>query len=171
MSKLKFPHSAGWFVAGVAVAVLVIPTAVAGATAALTFTGIEGATGGTLANVTKAGQLEVTSAGASQMYVHTIDVNSALPSKIGPPAGDGLIITSIHIWENVTGCRYGMDIILHGIKTSIGSSSCTPGVTVLPFEPGLPIPTGQSLYVTGDGVGFSVVGYTVPASAVPAGSG
>jgi hypothetical protein len=48
--------AAGWFVAGVAVTLLLIPTTVGAVSAALTYTGIEG--GGTKANVTKAGQLQ-----------------------------------------------------------------------------------------------------------------
>jgi hypothetical protein len=56
VSRFKSLPAAGWFVAGVAVTLLLIPTTVGAVSAALTYTGIEG--GGTKANVTKAGQLQ-----------------------------------------------------------------------------------------------------------------
>lgn len=173
MSRLmsKFPHAAGWFAAGIGVAVLVIPTAVTGAASVLTYTGIEGATGGTLANVTKAGQLEVTPAGAGQIFVRTITggVNGD-PTELKPPAGDALIITGIHVFSSLSSCGYSIYLSVHGLKQIIGGFACTPGITVLPFSPGLPLSSGVPLSFLGRGVDFSVIGYTVPAAAVPAGA-
>jgi hypothetical protein len=167
--RLKIPQAVGWFAAGIAVAVFV-PTAVAGATAALTFTGIEGATGGTYANVTKAGQVEVAPAGASQMFVRTASgTTNGVPTTIGPPKGDALIITSIHVFGKLDGCTYLLYVDVRGIKETLSDTGCTPGVTVLPFDPGLPISSGSGLEVSG-GVYVTVVGYTVPASAVPPGN-
>jgi hypothetical protein len=175
MSRLKNVPALGWFIAGVMVTVLLIPTAAAGAAAALSYTGIEGATGGTHANVTGAGQLEVTAAGASQMFLKTVHAGgNGGPSLVGPPKGKALIVTSIHVSATTTGGgSYTLYFVVHGIKTTIENASCPPGVTVLPFDPGLPIPSGQALYAFGNllGVDVTVVGYTVPASAVPAGSG
>jgi hypothetical protein len=166
MSRIKIPDGAGWVVAGLLAVVLVLPSAVTGATAVLTYTGIEGATGGTHANVTHAGQLEVSSASPSQMFVQAeTGLKAGIPKQVFPPSGDALIITSVNFWGN-SSCSYSLFIYVHGIKTTIDSATCTPTGTVFPFDPGLVIVSGQALYILGYGsVSATVVGYTVPKSA------
>jgi hypothetical protein len=165
MSKLKIPHSAGWFVAGVLTAVLLIPSAVTGAASVLGYTGIEGATGGTYANVTRAGQVEVTNAGASQMFVHPIKSTALVPGGVGAPNGEALIITSVNVWGN-SGAQFQLYIVSKNVRVFIEEATATSAGTVIPFNPGLVIPAGQKIYISGDEVvNGTVVGYTVPASA------
>jgi hypothetical protein len=57
MSKLTRIPAPGWFVAGVLLAALLVPAS-AGAVSALSYNGIEGAGGGTYANVTKPGSTD-----------------------------------------------------------------------------------------------------------------
>ncbi len=87
---------AGWFVAGVAVAILLIPTA-AGAKAVLKYTGIEG-TSGNQADVTSAGQLQTAVAGPAAAYNQVIAVTNNMTQVIAdPPSGKALMITSIDV--------------------------------------------------------------------------
>jgi hypothetical protein len=167
MSRVKFLQATGFFVAGVAVAALIFPAAVSGAVAALTFTGIQGATGGTRANVTNAGQLQVTTAGVSQIFVRTTHGSlNEVPALVLPPLGDALVITSIEIWPTVSDCDLTISATVQGVNTRIATeATCTSGPTVLPYNPGLLIAPGHSLDVFG-AVSVTVVGYTIPNSAV-----
>ena len=86
------------------------------------------------------------------------------PTRLGKPLSLGTTVKTAD-------CGATLYIYLHGIKSVIGGASC-PGETVLPFDSGLPISSGGNLNALGvGGVEVTVVGYTVPASAVPAGSG
>lgn len=67
MSKVKSMPAIGWVVVGIAVAVLAVPT-VAGAKAALKFTGIEGSPSGNEADVTAANQLLTTTAQRRKIF-------------------------------------------------------------------------------------------------------
>jgi hypothetical protein len=162
MSKFKMAHPAGWFVAGVLVAVLIIPTAVSGASAVLSYTGIEGATGGTHANVTPAGQIEVAATAASQMFVRPLDGTSFIPAEIAPPKGDALIVTSINVW-GVSGGVLTIYLLAHGVKTTLDIATSSSAGLVIPFDPGLPVAAGGKLVISSDSaVHATVVGYTVP---------
>jgi len=182
MSRLKRMPAAGWFVAGVAVAVLAIPTTV-GAVVALKFTGIEG-TSTNKADVTPAGQLQVAPAAAASLYQGTYDVNyggGTTTEVATPPAGDALVVDVVHLMvfanpsagsyyylevESGTACSGGLVGSYHQalLAVALGSSDDT-------LSPGLVIPAGDSLCMTGYGTASitgSVSGYTIPAAAAPA---
>ncbi|MGO9559397.1 MAG: hypothetical protein ACLPQS_08190 [Acidimicrobiales bacterium] len=189
MSRFKYLPGAGWFVAGVAVTLLLIPTTVGAVSAALTYTGIEGVTGGTKANVTKAGQLQTALAGASQLF----NSASASVNQIGgnneqvvltAPAKSALIVETIHVNtnEDSTPGFSSHFYLFIGIGGSCANflkyngatweQTVNPpglGETDLPMSPGLVIPSGDSLCAGTEDidVDITVSGYTVAASAVP----
>jgi hypothetical protein len=178
MSKLKQVPRFGWFVIGIVVAVLLVPTGVAAAKAGLKFTGIQG-TSGSQADVTSAGQLQTATAapGAAFENLHTAGSMQTVVVAT-PPAGEALIITSVHV--NVWGLS-GTDPYVY-LTTRAGS--CTgstvsffdevdpsaSGMTVLPFDPGLPIPSTEVLCATAINLSANVetVGYSVASASVPA---
>jgi hypothetical protein len=170
---------AGWFVAGVAVAILLIPTAV-GAKTVLKYTGIEG-TSGNQADVTSAGQLQTAAAGPAAAYNQfTLVASGTTPVIAVPPAGKALMISSIDV------DAWALSTIDPYIEMFIDSSSaCTPpgqityvgeddpsasGNTVYPFNPGLPVPSGYYLCAQDESMysDVTVAGYTIPAGEVPA---
>jgi len=188
MFKLISKGSPGWFAAGVAAAALLIPAAV-GASTVLIVAGTVGISGGSTfpnasnhADVSQAGQILTTSATPHFYYLLESGFGGSLVHEIAaPPKGSALVVTSIHLDANPSGG------VPETFTTWVGKQGCggspllrvdrvvtaVDGETVLPYEPGVAIPSGTSLCgeldggVTSAGVGDStVVGYTVPAASV-----
>jgi len=94
-----------------------------------------------------------------------------------PPTGKALIVRQVRL--NVTLFSGGSAILIYpngncAAGSQIGAVSLnSTGLTVVPFDPGLAIPSGGSLAITIVGGSSSTValayvdGYTVPASEVP----
>ncbi len=183
MSRLKSMPAAGWFVAGVAVTILLVPTTV-GAVAAMKFVGIEG-TSSNKADVTGAGQLLTAPVDPSAMFQDaeigiSEDGVTSPPRNITPLGSTtGLIVTMIHVDVDATsagayvtftvngGPNCGSGAVVGTYSQSVNPAG--PGATELDLSPGLPIPAGDELCGVGAGATLfaSVSGYTVPASDVP----
>jgi len=178
MSKLKQMPRFAWFAIGIAVAVLLVPSGVAAAKAGLKFTGIQG-TSGSQADVTSAGQLQTAAAGPGAAFENlTTAVAGQTVVVATPPAGKALMITSVHV--NLWGLT-STDPYMY-LSTRTGSCTgptdsffdevdpATSGVSVLPYDPGLPIPSTEVLCVTATNLAANVeaVGYSVPSASVPA---
>jgi hypothetical protein len=188
LSKIKSVRGGTGFVVGLLVAMLVVPSVAVAAT--LRFTGIEGTNGTTStlnkAGVTSANQLETSSAGPSSAYSLEAAVDFLNDSWVvvaQPPSGDALMVTSIHVdtfYDPTTGPTEQpeptLDLALFtgscsgfiGFTDAISPS--TNGETVLPYDPGLPIPAGDSLcgFASNLQVSTTAVGYSVPSGSVPA---
>ena len=177
MFKLRNMPGVGWLVIGVCLTALVMPS-VAFAAGALKFTGIEG-TSTNKADVSSANQLLTASASPSH-YFATADVGlTATAQAIAiPPSGDGLVVTSVEL-ATYSDPSPAADYV----NLSIGNSTCTTfvgpyqhgatpsgiGETIIPFDPGLAIPSGDALCAAGLGLGVyvAVIGYTAPAADIP----
>jgi hypothetical protein len=162
---------------------MVIPVG-ALATAALTFKGIEG-TSGNKADVTGASQLLTATASPANFYdggdVETI-TSGEWNELASPPTGDALVITAIQIDVYSDPSPGPEDFVALGVQTGVCSEtrvgsyahSVNPGSVgpiELTFDPGIAVPSGDSLCQVTDGSVESenaAIGYTVPASDVPA---
>jgi hypothetical protein len=178
MSKIKNLSGMGWFIAGVAVTLLVLP-GVAEA-AGLKFTGIE-STSNNKAAVSAAGQLLTTAATPASFYQSSFaNYPGAFPTyaAVTRPAPADVVVTDIHIGTyspppsgNTT------------LDTFIGNSSCTSsygsfalsitptfGQTDIPINPGFLIPKHDVVCAAqvsaADNVILWVSGYTVPSGDV-----
>jgi hypothetical protein len=180
MSKFKNMPGVAWFVIGVCVTALVMPTA-AFAAGALKFTGIEG-TSGNKADVSPSGQI-LSAAASPANYYGSADVvvgSSDYVAIASPPSGDALVVTSIDddVYADPSPGAGQFDTFL------IGSSSCsanegiydhalnppTVGNIAVAFNPGLVVPSGDALCGLGGGSvegEADVIGYTVPAADAP----
>jgi hypothetical protein len=191
MSRFTSMPRAGWFAAGVAVAILLVPTAVGatvGVQTALRLTGIEG-TSGNEADVSGAGQLLTTEA-APTTYVQTTDVflpeNASNLSLVTQPTGNhALIITAIHV--NIFGMDDGAGKLpAVGLQITPGST-CPGGQETwahtidpasfgeidIPYAPGLVVAKGSALCGAGEGdvnATVTVSGYLVPSADAPTSS-
>jgi hypothetical protein len=178
----------GWFVAGVAVAVLLIPTAV-GAKAALKFTGIEG-TSSNQADVTSAGQLLTTEATPANLQTDSASIDPGFecdPVTAAPPTGDALVLRDlVNDFEDVpptgtyytyvtmlvepvstTNCSYSAAAFINNIQPEVN----TTGIVDYPFPVGYVIPNGYQLYLEGwNNIKDQVTtnGYLIPSSDAPA---
>jgi hypothetical protein len=181
MSKITNMSRPAWLIAGVAITVLLVP-AVAVATTGATI--LKGSPSGNKADVTPAGQLLSTTVDPSQFYQpFTAETYSGHQGILEAPSTAALVITSIRVdtFQNPTpgptdtmlfqieaGACAGTDVSPYGEVISPGGI----GETVLPLDPGLGIPAGDSLCVgSGGGIESYVTasGYTVPSSEVTAG--
>jgi hypothetical protein len=180
MPKLSEIPGAGWFVAGVAVAVLLIPASV-GAAVAFKYVGIEG-TSTNKVDVTPAGQLKVANAAPSSfLQSATVAVGQApnlTPVMVATP--EAVIVTVLHLQ---TAGLSGSGTTTFEIRSNSCSGSMVgsyqQNVTThvdgsevdVPLSPGLPIPAGDYLCASATAsTSTSVSGYAVPASSV-SGSG
>jgi hypothetical protein len=183
MARVRNMPRLGWFVAGVAVAILLVPSGVAGAKAVLKFTGIEGANGNQ-AGVTSAGQLQVAAADPSQFIQTALaapDTSDDLVPVAVPATGKALVISVIHVdtWINPSPGPAGFVVVeIHAGSTCtgdpIGSWTQTVhpqglGETDISLSPGLGIPSDDALCARANTLTayVSASGYTVPSSAVP----
>jgi hypothetical protein len=138
---------------------------------------IRSGTGTSTALVTKAGQLQSTMAGgASLVTVFGFPACSA-NGFYTIPAGKALIITGINFYNIATGSGPSeIDLTAGPISTPCqqllaGGLNDSPAETQSQtFQPGIPIPAGDSLGAIGNNQSGSlqVYGYLVPAAAVPA---
>ncbi len=170
----KVPRSA-WLVVGVCIAAIVMPTAAVASV--LTFTGIKG-TSGNKADVSTAGQVLTAPATPSNYYATgQVNLTGAVAVVATPPAGDGLVLTSldISVYNFTAGSNYQL---LMGNAACTGPVSgyghvFTPasgGDTEISFSPGLVIPSGDSLcgnLAGGASVAVTPVGYTGSSAAIP----
>lgn len=154
MSKLRNVPGVGWFAAGVALTVLLVPTTI-GAVVALGFTGIEG-TSTHKANVTSDGQLLTSTVNPTSLLQAGTSMTSTydlLPKRIqtGP-----VVITELHTaityWVTTpgNGIAYGYYVADSSCSKHYGSWSLTftPtgwGSTETPLLPGLAVPKGDAL--------------------------
>jgi hypothetical protein len=196
MTRIRSMPRSGWFVAGVAVAILLVPTAV-GAAAALTYTGIQGSNGNQ-AQVTGGGQLLTTEAlPANLLGSSSTDSASFIVSTSGgfeplfeAPTNKAVIV------ENLT-----LDVYLWTTSASISTfyqlfvstpSGCADddqvgnwfqylsptgyGVTQLSLAPGVAIPAGDALCEAGGTpsgtfeVSLTATGFLAPPNSVSSGT-
>jgi hypothetical protein len=184
VARIRNMPRLGWFVAGVAVAILLVPSGVAAAKAVLKFTGIEGANGNK-ADVTSAGQLQVAQADPSQ-FVQTAlalpDTTDDLVPVAVPTTANALVISVIHVdtWINPSPGPAGFVVVeIHAGSSCAGDPIGSWTQTVHPLalgeqdislSPGLGIPAGDALCARANTLTayVSASGYTVPSAAVPA---
>jgi hypothetical protein len=184
MSRIKNPPSVVWLVIGVLVTLLVVPTAAVAA--GLKITEVEG-TSTHVANVTSAGQLLTTEANPRDFFQNANEGPSTsgvfVPVAV-PPSPYALVVTTVHLdtyADPTPGFgQYAFLVVETGTSctgSDVGSyfQILNPGgigEIDIPVAPGLGIPSGDALCAESGGsvgIGASVSGYTVPASAVTAG--
>lgn len=188
MSRFNANGRPGWFAAGVALAVLLVPVTVAASTV-LVVSGtmrIEGqSTSPSSVNhvqVSQAGQMLTTPATPHEYYLRETGFSADWLHVIAaPPRGRALIVTSLHLDANPAAAS-GPEEFRAWISSGKGGCSgpqllsvdrvlsAVDGETVLPYEPGVAIPSGDVLCGEMDkGLGSgdtTAVGYSVPASSV-----
>jgi hypothetical protein len=185
LSRIRNMPRAGWFIAGVAITVLLVPSVAVAA--GLKFTGIEG-TSSSKANVTAAGQLLTTEVSPNNSFQSEAQNLAIQPSvtPIGvPQGGSALVVTEVHIdtiADPAPGSGDGVVVFVESgttcpsISNQVGNyvgvvNPPTVGETDFPLEPGVEVPAGDAMcafatdMVSADG---SVSGYTVPSSEVDA---
>jgi len=184
MSKIKNISAAGWLVAGVIAALLLVPTTAVAVTTA-TVSIIKGGTAMGEASVTPAHQLLSTTANPGA-YVNTGFVTSTggVVIVVSPPSGDALIVNTIHIDTQSDPTPGMLAYVSLFIETGLACTGNPVGTyeqlvnpgslgeTDVPYSPGLAVPAGDALCAVAQDnleVNLSVSGYTVPSSEVPAG--
>jgi len=190
VSRIKNISRVGWLVTGITAALVLVPTtAVAVTTAAETI--ITGGSGTGQASVTSAHQLLTTTVNP-KAYVNTGFVTSegqsSAPTAIvaSPPAGDALIVTTIHLNTFSDPTPGNTDSVTFVIESGTGCDSHkvvgsyfelvdpgSVGETEIPYNPGLAVPGGDALCAAaGDNLDVTITatGYTVPSKEVPAGA-
>jgi len=177
MSRFERVTGAGWFVAGVAVAVLLIPTTVG---AVAVYNGIVG-TSGNKADVTASGQLLTGAAQPNRLFdINRTPVNGNIPPVVvlAPGATHAAIITnlSVDLWQagyEQAGLYIGDSTCSNKaffglVREFATSQSFTYEVT---FPSGLAIASGDALcaqaYAQSQLYSVYGNGYYVPASSVP----
>jgi hypothetical protein len=142
---------------------------------------------GQRAFVSGSGQVNVTRAGAKSFFTHVSDPSTGVfQIAAKPPSGRALVVTSIAVDAYrvlATGVFKNFSFALSTTNATCATTGefvadvnpATVGVTVLPFDPGLVVPSGRSLCVkNGDTTNLRaevyVYGYLIPASAAPAGT-
>jgi len=179
MMKRLIPLSrSGWFLAGVLVALVVLPAGAVAATIGVTELA---GSNGQRADVTQAGQLDATEAPPSSFVTRLggADLTSASQSEcVTFPV---ISSTKAVVIRQFTVTAYGVPGTLGSVLLYEGPacqpsdvidqlSYTTPGITSLPIDPGVALPEGGtiSVNVLGLGVLVAFLGYTVPAGDVPA---
>jgi hypothetical protein len=173
---MKNAPRAAWFVAGVCVAALLVPTTV-GAVAALKYTGIEGLSTNK-ADVTPNSQLLTTEANPASYFTgsqlaDTGGGTAVVYAALGGVAG---IVKSIQVdvWDLTGSDPY--------VYLAVGNQSCsgllvfiqevdpaTNGTTVLPQDPGLVVPAGDAICASANQLDSDVhvTGYTIAGASAP----
>jgi hypothetical protein len=189
MTKFKFMPKLGWFIVGLAVAVLLIPSTVAGARSVLKYTGIEG-TSGNQADVTAAGQVLTAGAQPSNLLGGSVSGSGGFIATTS--GGENVVFTApsnsaiimeeislnIHEWSSAAGTTTYIFLF-------VGTDSCADGVggwysTVSPtgfgpsqltLTPGVAVPAGDELCAYAiSGSGEYATDLTATGSVVPAAS-
>jgi hypothetical protein len=188
MHRPKNMSRGGWIVIGIVVGLLIVPSGVVAAKAALKFTGIEG-TSGNKADVTSAAQVETADADPSNLYISNPALVQATAAG-GPAAsvvvafasGHGIILNEITIDVSSDPSPGPNDYVQ---VYSADSDSCTPtdiydnivnpatiGLTSIPIPSGVAIHAGSALCALQSGSVVAEVeatGYQVPSASVPPG--
>lgn len=185
LSKIKNMSRGGWVIIGFMAALLLVPSGMAVAKA-LKYTGIEGTNGNnsTLnqALVTSAGQVEVAPSDPASLFQNSYGVTDGgdtYANVATPPSGDALVLDTAHVGIY----SYGSGVYLYlGVQDSTTCSSSNlqvgdyhefiassgVGDIDVPLDPGLVIPSGDSLCLQAYGTisaTASASGYEIPASA------
>jgi hypothetical protein len=177
IKRLKNTPRLAWMVVGGCIVALVIPSAAVAS--GLIYNGIKGPSGNK-ADVTTASQLLTAPASPANYYagadVNLVATNGA--DVASPPAGDGLVVTSINLsvysvsspgssnanfFVGPSGCASFVGPFQHGVyPNGIGSSEIT-------FNPGIVIPNGDVLCGAESGVGAyaEATGYVGSSTAIP----
>jgi hypothetical protein len=170
MSRIKNMSRAGWFIIGVVIAVLLVPSVAVAA--GLKFTGIEG-TNGNKATVDGDGQLQTTPPVADDNGISTVGALGAydLPLVAGTSTDD-VVVTSVDVDVNQLGA--GRSQIVLGV---VSGSTCTfsefqavdsssIGATEVTYPSGVVVGSGFTLCadqtVTNANAIVSAWGYTIP---------
>jgi hypothetical protein len=178
MSRIKNISRLAWFIIGVIVAVLLVPSVAVAA--GLKFTGIEGTNGTSTAlnqaNVASSGQLSTSSAPLSKLF--TADGAAGLNigayvDTIVAPSGHDDVITSVVMSDETT-----QDNAFILVDDSSNCTSSTFSIVLIDddttqetpsytFPSGVAVPNGDSLCITqgseDDEAAAFVSGYQVPA--------
>ncbi len=173
--RLKNVPRSAWLVVGVCIAAVVMPTAAVAT--ALTYTGIEG-TSHNKADVSTAGQVLTAPATPSNYYATgQVNLTGAVTAVATPPAGDGLVLTSldISVYSFTPGANYQLimsNAACTGPAPGYGHvfTPASGGETEITFSPGLVIPSGEALCGNLAGsvsVAVTPVGYTGSSAAIP----
>jgi hypothetical protein len=190
MSKIRSMPKAGWFVAGVAVAVLLIPTTV-GAVAAITYNGIEGSNGNQ-AQVTGGGQLLTTEAlpanllgGSSNDVASFIIPSGGFQNLFEAPTAKAVVMETLTLdvfdWQTSASDSTNYQLFVSTPSGCVDDDqvgnwlvTVSPtgyGDTQLSLSPGVAIPAGDSLCVGGGAVsGFFETSLTATGYLAPSGS-
>lgn len=173
LSKIKNLKGGTGFIAGLLIAMLLIPSVAVAA--GLRFTGIEG-TSKNKADVTAGGQLLTTNVAPSNIY-QSAQVNLFSPSRIVlAPTTNAIVVTTLHLDVSALSGSSGTVTVFAANGSCGGTETFSMTVQVaaigeidVPFGPGLPIAAGDALCAgpfdaTTQG---QASGYLVPASEVP----
>jgi hypothetical protein len=173
MTQIKTLSRSGWLLAGLLAALIVVPSAAAAATVGVTE--LAGANGQRAA-VTRAGQLTTAEAAPGSYQTRLAGANATAGSRsacVTYPAisaSKAFIVREFTV--NVTGIAgtLGSVVFYEGANCQprLGFdqvSVTTPGLTVLPVDPGIALPRGGKVSVSVGGISalVAVFGYTVPA--------
>jgi hypothetical protein len=187
MSKIRSMPKFGWFVIGVAVAVLLMPSSVALARSALKVTGIKGVSGST-ADVTPAGQLLTTEAqpsnllGGSSSDQATFEETTSLNAQdlFAAPSNDAVAMNGLSL-DVVQGLSSASPGNIYALFIG-NSSACSNtvgnwemnvnptglGLTEVSLTPGVAIPASDYLCAIGSAAsGDYTVSLTATGSLVP----
>jgi hypothetical protein len=180
MSRLRNLAPSGWVTVGLVIGAIILPTA---ALAAFSDVRIVGTNGSTQAQVTPANQLRVAEIDPFRITMFTFDpILSNNCQSQNVPAGSSFMLKQavIDAYE-VNQPTTPLSVFVYAAKGCPGTGAvgsvtpATTGTTTIPFEPGIPIKSGEgvSVYVQGTASGtvtarIHLLGYTMPASAVPA---
>jgi hypothetical protein len=176
-SKLKEVPRAAWFIAGVVITVVLVPT-VAVATIAGNY--IKGFPSNNRADVTASNQLLTSPAPLSHLTMGTADTGDGNGNPVivlAPAAGKDDVVTSISVGtEQIpTGGSSHAIVFISGNSTCTGGPAFTPLFTdyestvssrSYSFPSGIAVPNGESLCaneVVGGDAEVDAWGYSVPA--------
>jgi hypothetical protein len=178
MKRLNPLSRSGWLLAGVLVALVVVPAGAVAATIGVTELA---GSNGQRADVTQAGQLDATEAPPSSFVTRLggVDLTSASQSECVTfpvvSAAKAVVIRQFTVTAYSVPGTLGSVLLYEGPACQPSDvidqlSYTTPGITSLPIDPGVALPEGGtiSVNVLGLGVLVAFLGYTVPAGDVPA---
>jgi hypothetical protein len=201
MSRVKNISRSGWFVVGMIAALLLVPTAAAAVTSSVIIKGGTSAgqagvtaahqlqtnselqgTSGNQADVTPAGQLQVAQTAPSTFIQSTpVRLSGFGVFPLGsPPAGTALVMTELHV-DTIGTPTAELQIEVNTSPSCSGNlvgsftqflDASSGGETDIPLDPGVAIPSGDSLCAVVHNTGFTgdvyFSAYTVPSAAVSA---
>jgi hypothetical protein len=179
MSRIKNMPRLGWFIVGVVLTILLMPSVAVAA--GLKLTGIEGTNGTSTtlneANVASSGQLSTSVAPPSKLFTAFATNGPDTPiSTIVAPSGKDDIVTSIVVTDQTSEDNAFVyvdpspDCNSFGYSIVFTDDDATQTVHSASFPTGIPVPNGDSLCLNEGNVSDSAVaqvsGYSVPAGTV-----